>query len=196
MWALEVETREATGPDTDRVIRHWEESSLCKSGWGSQATEMLHTVHEQPVHQGLFIYVVIKKKKSATEKKGNWERVSWFGPGREHLLRCGQFRDGEGAQRGGQPRHQSCKVTFACPEASGGQGRDLKPCWKEQLVAPSSPVLNEAVASPGVRWRWRAGEGRALPQTHRTEVQQPNYLIVCTRHRLQQKQSWVSARSF
>lgn len=48
----------------------------------------------------------------------------------------------------------------------------------------------------------RVGDGRrgvlstALLQTHCTEVQQPNYLIVCTQHWLQEKLSWASARSF
>lgn len=83
----------------------------------------------------------------------------------------------------------------------GGQGTAKlllpAPKWPREGLSPQATPwgTSSSMSKPGCS-AWVGGGSRALLQTHCTEVRQPNYLIACTQHWLQQKQSWASARSF
>lgn len=131
------------------------------------------------------VYLFYKREEDC--EKENLESVSSFGPG-------------------GSDIHPEAGSTGMgrVPRGKGSQGT-------AKLILPALKWLREGLCPQATLWgasrsppslvAWLGGGSRgllswALLQTHCTEVQQPNYLIVCTQHWLQQKQSWASARGF
>lgn len=118
--------------DTDRAQWHLELSALCKSSWGTRATE----THLTWVCRLSVVFYFFYKREDNWKKKFGifellWSRGKWHSP------RGRQYRDGEGAQRQGQPRH--CKVTLAYPEVTKGRTEPQATLWGTSR-SPPSPV--------------------------------------------------------
>ena len=138
------------------------------------------------------VYLVIwllekKKKKESNRKKGNWECVSWFGPGGG-----GGVHSSAGSRMGARPEARAAKASVlqretCLPRSKRREGPRPQAMLRGATSCSFKPCFKRGSCLSWVRCRQRGSEGRALLQTHRTEVWQPNYLIAWTRHQCQQK---------